>query len=249
MTRGRYTYPTFKVEDNVHAWERQLAQAIPQIGPRFFSSNPRFRRLGEIAAPTLVDYMGIYEEGDWWVITIIKTGSPNGTPRYSLFPLTDDTFRVLGSPLVRIFLGSRDIAFGLETDSQFHGHRQWKLVDALAAPAFWVKLLFLFPLLEEKYEHWLHTYITVHESGIGTFNFHLKEDIQERVREIRGIAIKVTRSDDTLIKYGRAFQLVLPLALPSADTSALETSEAVIGWITYTGPQNTDLLVGTLKRL
>jgi hypothetical protein len=78
MNTNKFSYPIFKVEDNVETWEGVLAEAIPEINPLYFEKNPRFRGLGKIKSKVMLDYMSIYEEGDWWVLTVIKAMSVGG---------------------------------------------------------------------------------------------------------------------------------------------------------------------------
>jgi hypothetical protein len=247
MSKEKYIYPTFKVEDDVHAWERFLVQAIPKIAQQYFPANPRFKDLGQITSPSLVDYMGIYEEGDWWALTIIKVNDSIGSPRYLFIPLMADSPAAPGSLMSDRFLpGISTIAFIIETDSQFYGSRSWVVFDALADPTFRYKLLYFFLQKENVANNQVNAYITVNISGLGQFDFHLKDDVRIRMEKIRSSALRITRSGDTLVKYG-AYRLVIPQTLATVNTWELETSGGVVGWITYSGPQGTNLVVGILK--
>lgn len=128
-----FTTPIFQVEDDIEAWERLLETAIPQIPPQYFPTNARFKSLGNISSSMLVDYMGLYEEGDWWVLTIIKITDLYGLSKYLFLPLTSRIDGASGGDLDdSLIFGLDNVAFELETFSQLYGRRRWQIFDAFA---------------------------------------------------------------------------------------------------------------------
>ena len=78
MDQPEISYPGFELEDTVEALEDILVKAIPEINLQYFDTNPRFINVEKIASLSLVDYLGIYEEGDWWALSILKAIHTNG---------------------------------------------------------------------------------------------------------------------------------------------------------------------------
>ena len=113
MAYSENDYPVFKVDEVVASRGPEYKRIIPEISPRYFFSNPRFKSLAQVTSPTLVDYMGIYEEGDRWTLIIIRA-IINNTEQFSFLPLTasippDPRHPEYGKP-----------AFGIETNSPYY---------------------------------------------------------------------------------------------------------------------------------
>ena len=231
-------YPIFKVDEDIVSWGRAFERIIPEIAPRYFFSNPRFRQLGQVSSPRLVDWLGIYEEGDFWILTIVAV-TIEGILQYLFLPLTsvissDHRIPGLGSP-----------AFGLETSSSFHGKRRWKVCDAFIDPAFQRKIFDLFLPCTDIPETHVNAYVQLQKSGIGDFDFHSKYDLAEPLYldgrcelEYFGTGIRLSLSD-----YYLEIHQVLPTTV---DSGQLEGSSQVVGWIDYSRKPGLRLWIGVL---
>jgi hypothetical protein len=240
------TYPSFEVNDNVKAWERLLADAIPGIHPRYFEQNPRYKGMGEVRLPVLVDYMGLYEEGDWWVLTIVEVRVGEGRaihlflPFVAVIPGISDTDRALPS-------GLDAIAFELVTHSAAHGPRQWKVVDAFADDGFRRKMFDMFLETAGSDEKAGNAYTVIHESGIGKFNFQSFHDLRGRWDNTAGTSVELTATGDTVVRCCGSLRMIFNQTLSiNGSHSNMPAQSKQLGQISYRGIQNPEFLVAVL---
>ena len=239
MAKSTDDYSTFKVEEVVASRGPEFKQIIPKVGPRYFFSNPRFRSLGQISFPNLIDYFGIYEEGDRWTLTIIE-GTINGAIKYLFLPLTegippDPRNSEYGKP-----------AFGIETDSPFYGKRQWQVFDAFADWLFYQKLCNLFLPWRNIPENHVNAYVEIQESGIGSFRFHAKYELKESIY-LKGGKMEFVESD-LLLRFAKHSLRIYQTLPTTIDVKSLEESSEVAGWIEYVGEKGLQLLIGVLYK-
>lgn len=248
MNTEIFSYPSFKVDDNVKAWERCLSRAISGINPLYFRNNPRFKGLGDVSAPVLVDYMGIYDEGDWRVLTVVEVKDINENRMCLFLPFVARIFDASETNINRkLPPGLESIAFELVTDSPLHGLRKWKIMDAFTDAEFLGKILNLFIVISGSDERELNAYIVNHESGIGRFIFHSLHDIQSRWHAGLKASVELTDSGDTLVRYGRSLQLIFNRVLPNADAhSETQLPPNLLGQISYSGKEGRKLLIAIM---
>ena len=239
-TKSKCDYQIFRAEDNFETWGPRFLEIVSNIPADYFTQNPRFNSLGDVSSARMVDYMGIYEEGDGWILTILEASIP-GLARYLFLPLAmeippDNRNPELGEP-----------AFGLETESAFYGKRQWQVFDAFADWNFHKKLFYLFLPLEGISENHVNALLQVHHSGIGQFNFISKYQLSESFDRAFRQELEFAKTGVSLKFDG--FILEIPQTLPEGvDFKALEESPDVVGWIDYSGEQELHLVVGVLYR-
>lgn len=237
MTKSNDDYPIFKVEEVVASRGPEFKNIVPHISPRYFFLNPRFRSLGQISFPRLIDYMGIYEEGSRWTLTIIETVI-NNTTQFLFLPLTagippDPRNSEYGKP-----------AFGIETNSEFHGKRNWQVFDAFADGVFIQKLCNLFLPWTKVPENHVNAYVDIQESGLGSFKFRTKNELTEPLDFYDG---KVEPIKSNFVLNLGKYNLVIYQTLPVIDNiKLLEEIPCVAGWIYYIGEQDLQLLIGVL---
>ncbi len=237
MKKSNNDYPIFKVEEVVASRGPEFKEIVPHISSRYFLSNPRFKTLDQISFPRLIDYMGIYEEGTRWTLTIIEAVI-NNTTQFLFLPLTagmPSGFRnpEYGNP-----------AFGIETNSEFYGKRNWQVFDAFADGVFIRKLCNLFLPWDKVPENHVNAYVDIHESGLGSFKFHTKNKLTEPLDFYDG-EVEPIKSNFEL-NLGK-FNLVIYQTLPILDNiKLLEENPCVAGWIYYIGEQDLQLLIGVL---
>jgi len=239
MAKTNDDYPIFKVDEVVRSRGPEFKEFIPHIGPRYFFSNSRFRSLGQISFPRLIDYMGIYEEGTGWTLTIIET-LINRTTQFLFLPLTQG----ISSELRNLEYGKP--AFGIETNSEFYGKRNWQVFDAFADRFFYQKLCNLFLAWRNVPENHVNAYVEIHESGIGSFRFHTKYELKEPIY-LKDGGMEFVESDLLLrfAEYGLRIYQTLPATI---DIKSLEESVDVAGWIEYLGEKGLRLLIGVLYK-
>jgi len=237
MAKSNDDYPIFKVEEVVASRGPEFKDIVPHISPRYFFSNPRFKSLGQISFPRLIDYMDIYEEGTRWTLTIIETVI-NNTTQFLFLPLTagippDPRNPKYGKP-----------AFGIETNSEFYGKRNWQVFDAFADGIFIQKLCNLFLPWEKVPENHVNAYVNIQESGLGSFKFQTNNKLIEPLDFYDG-NIEPAKSNFVL-NLGK-FDMVIYQTLPVIDDiKLLEEMPGVAGWIYYKGEQDLQLLIGVL---
>ncbi len=239
MTKLSKGYPVFKVAEVVSTRGPEYMQIVPEIGPRYFFSNPRFRSLGQISFPKLVDYMGIYSEGSRWTLIIIET-TINANIQYLFLPLTEGI-----APTYLKYPEYGKPAFGIETNSSFYGNRQWQVFDAFADSDFHTRLFDLFfPWGGLSKDH-VNPYIDIQESGIGSFKFHTKYVLGNPKYWLNSGEIELAEPD-LLLKYAE-YELKIYQTSPALDNiEFLEKDPNVSGWIEYSGEQGLQLLIGVL---
>jgi len=239
-----WTYPVFKVDEFFENKLPVFKQAVPKIDPRYFGYNSRFHSLGQVLSLSLVDYMGIYEEGDSWVLTVVKVNI-NNSAQYLFLPFTTDTPQPESSPNnIQIHTFGK-AAFGFETNSPTYGKRQWQVFDAFTDYMFYQKLINLFLPWENVSQTHVNAYMTVYESGVGKFTFQTKHE--QKIPLLRFWKYEFMGSY-FVIKWDN-FHLDLYQTLPTmVDIKALETSPDVIGWITYSGAEDLQLIIGILYK-
>jgi hypothetical protein len=236
MVRSPDNYPIFNVDEVVASRGLDYKEIVPHISSRYFFSNPRFRSLGQISFPRLMDYMGVYEEGNRWTLTIIEAAI-NEASYYFFLPLTegippDSRNPEYGKP-----------AFGIQTNSPMYGVRQWQVFDAFADRHFIEKLYRLLYAAGGSEDH-SNDYTDVQESGIGYFRFHVKHDLHEPLQYYD--AGVVSKRSTFVLRLG-GYNLEIYQTLPTIDnTRLLEESPDVAGWIDYSGEQQLHLLIGVL---
>jgi len=239
MTKLFKRVPVFKVAEVVATRGPEYRQIIPEISPRYFFSNPRFRSLGQISFPKLIDYMGIYLEGSRWTLIIIET-MINAQIRYLFLPLTEGI-----NPAYLPYPEYGKPAFGIETNSSFYGKRQWEVFDAFADTDFHSRLFDLFfPWGGLSKDH-VNSYIDIQESGIGTFKFHTKYELGNPKYWLSSGEMELAESE-LLLRYAE-YELKIYQTLPLLeDGEFLETDSKVSGWIVYSGEEGLQLLIGVL---
>ena len=219
-----WDYPVFKVDE---FFDNQLSifkEAVPKIDPRYFGLNARFCSLGQISSPMLVDYIGIYEEGDGWVLTIVKVIINNST-QYLFLPFTADMSRLESPPNNTQVQTFGKAAFGFETNSPMYGKRQWQVFDAFADDQFYQKLTDLFFPWNGSDDP-VNAYTTIYESGIGKFTFRTKPE--QNISVFQNGKYEFTETY-FVIKWDN-FQLCLYQAMPTLiDIETLETSSDIVG--------------------
>lgn len=234
-----WTYPVFQVDEFFENKLPIFKQAVPRIHPRYFWLNSRFHSLGQVSSPSLVDYLGIYEEGDGWVLTIVKAIIKNST-QYLFLPLVLDIPSSSAGPSNSEF---GKPAFGFETNSPMYGMRQWQVIDAFADYKFYQKLTNLFLPLEGIPENNVNAYVTLYKSGVGSFLFQTKSE--QKIPLLQDGKYEFMESC-FVIKWDN-FRLDLYQTLPSlVDIDTLKASPDVIGWITYSGEEDLQLIIGVL---
>ena len=239
-----WTYPVFKVDEFFENKLPVFRQAVPKIDPRYFGLNARFHSLGQVSSPNLVDYMGIYEEGDSWVLTVVKCLINNST-QYLFLPFTAGIPQAESSPNNVQIPTFGKAAFGFETDSPMYGIRQWQVFDAFTDYKFYQKLINLFLPWEGVPQNHVNAYITVYKSGIGKFIFqtkHGQKTTQLRVRKYKFV-------ESCLVIEGYGFHLDFYQTLPTVvDIGTLKASPSIMGWVTYSGEENLQLIIGILYK-
>jgi hypothetical protein len=239
-----WIYPLFKVDELFENKLPVFKQAVPKIAPRYFWLNSRFHSLGQVSLPSLVDYMGVYEEGDGWVLTVVRVNINNST-QYLFLPFTSDIPQPESSPNDRQIQAFGKAAFGLETNSPMYGKRQWQVFDAFTDYKFYQKLMNLFLPREGIPQNHVNAYTTVYESGIGKFIFQTKHEQEASLLRVE----KYEFVESDLSIKGSNFHLDLYQTLPTVvDIESMETSPDVMGWITYSGEENLQLIVGILYK-
>ena len=242
----KWTYPIFKAGELFDEHFPVYKEAIPNIGPCYFKFNSRFRSLGKVTSPELVDYLGVYEEGDAWVLTVIKVVIKNST-KYVFLPFTSSFLEQAESPnsvLYKSEFGKP--AFGFEINSSRDGKRKLQVFDAFADYKFYIKLTNLFHPLENIPMNHVNAYVNIYESGIGNFNFHTKPE-----QEIPYLQFgKYEFKKNCFVVNWDKFHLDIYKTLPTGvDISKLEASPDIVGWITYSGEDNIKILIGILYKL
>jgi hypothetical protein len=239
-------YPIFQADESFEKKFPVYQQAIPKISLEYFAANPRFSSLGRVASPELVDYMGVYEEGDGWVLTVIKV-IVNDSVEYLFLPFASGIPKPESLAAKKLLpSGFGKPAFGFETDSPEYGKRQWQLVDALADYKFHQKLTNLFQPLEGIPQNHVNAYVRVYESGNGRFVFEAKDE--KKIPILRRWKYEFQRSC-FVIRWDNNSHLDLFQTLPAmAEMEKLKTYPEVMGWITYSGEANLQLLVGVVFR-
>jgi hypothetical protein len=239
----KWDYPVFKVDEFFENKLPIFTQAVPEIDPSYFQSNSRFHSLGQVPSPSLVDYMGIYEEGDAWVLTVVKT-IINSSTQYLFLPFTSDIPSSFSEPKNSNF---GKPAFGFETNSPSYGKRQWQVFDAFSDYKFYQKLTNLFLPLEGVSENHVNAYVTVYKSGIGNFIFQTKQELKEPLYGNGKISYEFMESCFA-IKWDN-FHLDIFQTLPTVvNIDALEASPEVMGWITYSRKEDLQLIIGILYK-
>jgi hypothetical protein len=244
MTKSQRNYAIFEADEIVASRGHLFERAIPAISSDYFVSNPRFKSLGRISSPNLVDYLDVYEEGDRWVLTITKAVI-NGSVQYLFLPfaadLSSSDHRSAQSRLGKT-------AFGYQTSSSFYGTRQWKVFDAFADYMFFQKLANLFLPWEGVSQNHVNAYIDVKNSGIGNFIFRTKHEMAKPLWLNKKVSYELTESGLS-VKYGDEFELEIYQILPTdVDIEALESSSEIEGWIGYSGKKEFELLIGILYK-
>jgi len=242
--KNKYDYPTFKVDEGTKGLLSVLEQAIPQIKPQYFSVNPRFADLAKVTSCSLVDYMGVYESGDLWVLTIIKINHLDGATNYIFLPLSSRIAGVDYQPQIHedLPIGLNISAFGKETNSKEYGLRKWELYDALADIEFQRTILRLFST-----DNWLD----IMKSEKGQFNFQASKDlppIPDWNKLKNAFRISDKRHGCIFLNYHNAYQIEFSAILNKNDTNILSLPD-VLGEIVYVGENNLKLVVGVVKRL
>jgi hypothetical protein len=239
--------PTFKVTRNIEAYEHILDKAVSEINLLYFETNSRFKGLGKISSPTLVDYMGIYEEGDWWALTVIKVTDSNHLPKYLFLPLTTRNVSSVSFEEGTLPFDLGKAVFDLETHSETEGVFNMEMIDAFTDIHFYWKLINLFLPWKNIPSNHVNAYTTIHESGIGKFTFHSPQNFQLNRSYMSGVLPKLTNTGDMSLQYGDSYQLVLHKFLSDTDDiNSLQSTPNLLGWITYSGLHLPELLIGTL---
>lgn len=237
MTKQSKNYPIFQVDEVVESRGSEYKRIVPNISPHYFFSNPRFRSLGQVSFPTLIDYMDIYEKGDGWTLTIIKV-EINNTIQYLFLPLTasippDPRNSEYGNP-----------AFGIETNSSFYGKRKWQVFDAFADWIFYQKLCNLFLSTEKIPQFHVNAFLDLHESGIGNFFFHTKSELKEPIH-FGGGKMEMAGAD-LLLRFAKHELKIYQLLPNMNENKSITESSDVTGWIEYSGENGLHLLIGVL---
>ncbi len=237
-----WDYPVFKVDEFFDNQLTVYEQAVPKIDPRYFESNARFNSLSQVSSPSLVDYMGVYEEGDSWVLAVVKATINNST-QYLFLPFTSDIPQPESSPNNMQIQTFGKAAFGFETDSPGKEKRHWQVFDAFTDYKFYQKLINLFLPLKGIPQNHVNAYTTVYESGKGKFIFQSKHEQTAPLLRVE----KYEFSESLFVIKGDNFHLDLYLTLPAMiDIEMLKASPKVMGWITYSG--EVKLLIGILYK-
>jgi hypothetical protein len=244
--KKEWTYPVFEVDEFFNKKLTAFKQAVPKISPDYFLANPRFSSLSRVLSPELVDYLGIYEEGDGWVLTVVKV-IVNQAIEYLFLPFTSVGVQSGPLPYEELLRSKlRTPAFGFETNSPAHGKRQWQVVDALADYKFHQKLTNPFQPREGIPQNHVNAYVRVYESGIGRFGFESKDE--NKIPLLRKWKYEFQQSC-FVIRWDNNSHLDLFQTLPAmAGMEKLKTSSKVLGWISYSGEADLQLLVGVLYR-
>ncbi len=238
MNANRSPYPIFDATDNVEAWEKLLARAIPLMNPLYFAANPRFKGLGPVTHAELLDYLGVYDEGDWWVLTIIATTDTNGQVHHIFLPLT-----------TKERASDSDIAFGVETVSAFHGKRSWKIIDAFGEQAFIFKLLHLFETWEHVPEDHSNACTAFHEGEAGKFVFHAPGSFQMNQLSHMSASIEITASGELRLTYADRYRLEILGILMEPNAGTEFSISGAIGTIAYHQEGMPALLIGRLEEI
>jgi hypothetical protein len=241
-TNMEWNYPVLKVDESFQKQIPAFKQAVPGMDPRYFGLNARFKTLGQVSSPELVDTLGIYEEGDGWVITVIKATIHNST-QYLFLPFCSAAPELPSGEAQTPMFGKA--AFGFETESPRYGKRHWQMVDAFTDYKFFPKLINLFLPREGVSQEHVNAYTTVYESGIGKFIFQTKH--KQKIPSLRRWKYRFEGSRFSI--KGDHFHLDVYQTLPTRiDPKAMETSPDIIGWISYSGAESLQLLIGVLRR-
>jgi hypothetical protein len=243
-------YPIFEVEENAFLKQKILPTAIPQTDSRYFQINRRFNISEDIVSKELIDCMGIYEEGDWWCLTVIKIIISDDQFKYIFLPLTSGIVNV-ESPTLKGLFDNQSPLVGLITNSAFYGERHWILYDAIANVDFVQKLIYLFfPTkgIPENHPN-LHTVIQDTEFG-GKFDFHLLTEITTKEIKNMEMSLEFIENNNFSINYENTHQIILYRYLREIkDVTDLINKENVIGYITYSNLSLPELLIGILVKL
>ena len=249
MSESGITYSAYKVADDVAAWEGVLARTIAEINPLYFELNPRFKGIRRITSSRLVDYLGVYEEGDWWVLVIVEVVLENHRAKYLFLPLTAQASSVEVTLNDRMPAGLAYPAFEIQTSSEFHGIRNWKMVDAFSDSGFHEKMLFLFLSCENVPETHVNAYVELHKSGLGKFVFQTSGDLQTWLDKRHAplkVSIEFSVANEMMIHYGDTYRLSVHGRIPDADSGMLTQPSKIAGRITYQGAQMAELVIGVL---
>lgn len=243
-------YPTFEIGENAELWQEILPIAIPQIGSKYFQANLRFKIFEKILSKDLIDYMSIYEEGDWWCLTVIKITFNDNQIKYIFLPLSAGAADY-ESPAKFTLFDNQNPVIGMVTNSTIYGKRSWVLYDAVSDVAFCKKLINLFLPHKNIPENHPNAYTVIQKTGFGgKFDFHLLNENNFKEVNHTKMIIEFTENNDISVKYNNIYQLVLhKYAQPVNNISHLKKEENLIGYITYSNPSLPELLVGILVNL
>jgi len=237
-------YPVFEVEENAFLRQKILSTAIPQTDSKYFQINRRFNISDEerIVSKELVDCMGIYEEGDWWCLTVVKIKFSDNQVKYIFLPLSSGIVNT-EAPTIKGLFDNQSSLIGLITKSAFYGERHWVLFDAIADLKFLQQLMYLF-FPTDPYTVLLDT-----EFG-GKFNFYLPTQISMKEISTSNMSMEFKEGHDISIKYNETHQIILYKDMkPISDVLSLQEKENLIGYITYSNPLLSELLIGVLVRV
>lgn len=202
-------YPIFEIGENIELLQKILPSAIPQIDSRYFQVNRRFNIFEENLSKDLIDYMSIYEEGDWWCLTVVKITLNDNQTNYIFLPLT------LGiadyeSPTAYTLFDTQSPVAGVVTNSSFYGKRNWILYDAVSDTIFCKKLIYLFLPHKNIPEEHPNAYAVIQDTGYGgKFDFHLLKEITHKDIKTREMLVEFTGNNDFSIKYNNIHQIIL----------------------------------------
>lgn len=172
---------------------------------------------------------------------------------YLFLPLVADIESEMETKIgtfVPINLG--DVAYGLETYSQFYGTRNLKVVDAFSDFGFIIKLINLFLPWENLDADHINAYTNITESGLGKFIFHSPKNFQNEWEYSSGIGVlpELTKTGNISLNYGGKYRLVINSILSTVtDIPSLQSDPNISGWITYSGPHTPGMLIGVLGKL
>ena len=238
--KNKYDYQIFKVDEGTEGLLNVLEQAIPQINPQYFLVNPRFAHLTKVTSCSLVDYMGVYESGDLWVLTIIKINHLDSATNYIFLR----SLLVLRALIINRKIHEDlpigldiSVSFGTETNSKAYGVKNGHY-DALADIQFQRTIQRLFST-----DNWLD----IKKSGKGQFNFKLPKTSTNsdwnRLKDAFRISDK--RNGCMYLNYHNTYQIEFSTPLRIYDTNILSSPD-VLGEIVYKG--DNDLSVGVILR-
>jgi|GEM_PF-5530936 len=234
-------YPIFEVEENAFLTQKILPVAIPQTDSKYFQANRRCNISEEdIVSKELIDCMGIYEEGDWWCLAVIKINVRDGQFKYLFLPLASgivkEEFFETHSPLI-----------GITTNSTFYGERHWILYDALEEVRFG-DIKFVQKLIDLFFPP--NPYMVIQNAELGgKFDFHLIKENNMYETYGNEMFLEWTENNDLSIKYGNTYEIILYRYIQPINAVDLKEKENVIGYITYSSPFLSELLIGVLLKL